>query len=56
LLVVEIEYLYDSRMSGRVFSIPFEFEHKSKRWPRKSARVQLCASHTPPAAPTGCTT
>jgi Flp pilus assembly protein TadG len=55
LLVVEIEYTYDSGYSGRVFNFPFEFEHKSKRWPRKSAKVQLCTSHVPPAAPVGCT-
>lgn len=44
LLVVEVEYTYNSELSGRVFTIPFEFEHKSKRWPRKSSRVQLCAT------------
>jgi Flp pilus assembly protein TadG len=55
LLVVEIEYTYDSGLTGRVFTTPFEFEFKAKRWPRKSSKVQLCAAHTPPAAPTGCT-
>ncbi|MDZ7629157.1 MAG: TadE/TadG family type IV pilus assembly protein [Parvularculaceae bacterium] len=56
LIVVEIEYTYQSAFSGEVFTVPFEFEHKSKRWPRKSTEVQLCTSHTPPAAPVGCTT
>ncbi len=56
LMVVEIEYTYNSALSGRVFTVPFEFEHVSKRWPRKSSEVQLCAAHNPPAAPTGCTT
>jgi Flp pilus assembly protein TadG len=42
LLVVEIDYEYDSGYSGRVFTMPFDFEQKAKRWPRKSTRVQLC--------------
>lgn len=56
LLVVEIEYTYQSGYAGRVFTIPFEFEHVSKRWPRKSPKVQLCTAHVPPAPATGCTT
>ncbi len=56
LMVVEIEYTYQSGFSSKVFTTPFEFEHVSKRWPRKSSKVQLCAAHSPPAAPTGCTT
>lgn len=56
LLVVEIEYTYVAGFSGRVFTFPFEFEHTAKRWPRRSTEVQLCATHFPPAAPTGCTT
>lgn len=47
LMVVEIEYTYDSGLSGRVFTVPFEFTHKSKRWPRKSGEVQLCATTDP---------
>ncbi len=55
LLVSEIEYGYVTGYVGRVFTFPFEFEHASKRWPRRSTEVQLCASHSPPAAPVGCT-
>ncbi len=55
LMVVEIEYTYQSGISGRVFTTPFDFGHVAKRWPRKSAKVQLCAAHSPPASPTGCT-
>lgn len=44
LIVVEIEYTYVSALSGKVFAIPFEFDYRSKRWPRKSAKVQLCAT------------
>lgn len=47
LIVVEIEYTYQSGYSGRVFNIPFEFQHSSKRWPRKSIEVQLCATTDP---------
>lgn len=44
LIVVEIDYTYNSGLTGKVFSIPFEFEHQAKRWPRRSAKVQLCAT------------
>lgn len=44
LMIVEIEYTYVSGVGGRVFTLPFEFEHKAKRWPRKSTEVQLCAT------------
>ena len=47
LLVVEVEYTYVSDLGGRVFTIPFEFEHLSKRWPRKSSEVQLCETTDP---------
>lgn len=47
LLVVEVEYTYNSALGGRVFAIPFEFEHLSKRWPRKSSEVQLCETTDP---------
>lgn len=47
LIVVEIEYTYHSGYSGRVFNIPFEFQHSSKRWPRKSFEIQLCATTDP---------
>lgn len=44
LIVVEYEYEYASSISGRVFSNPFFYEGAAKRWPRKSAKVQLCAT------------
>ncbi len=44
LMVVEVEYTYDSSLPGKVFSIPFDFEHSAKRTPRKSGVVQLCAT------------
>lgn len=44
LMVVEVEYTYDSSLPGKVFSIPFDFEHSAKRLPRKSGAVQLCAT------------
>jgi Flp pilus assembly protein TadG len=47
LLVVEVEYTYDSSLPGKVFTIPFDFEHVSKRLPRKSGEVQLCATTDP---------
>lgn len=51
LLIAEIGYHYDSGFTGRVFQMPFDFTHQSARWPRKSSRVELCAS----AAPASCT-
>ncbi|MEZ5895231.1 MAG: TadE/TadG family type IV pilus assembly protein [Parvularculaceae bacterium] len=42
LLVVEVDYEYDSGYAGRVFTTPYDFKQKAKRWPRKSTRVQLC--------------
>lgn len=47
LLVVEMDYEYNSGFSGRVFTMPFDFAQSAKRWPRKSARVQLCQSSDP---------
>lgn len=47
LLVVEFDYEYDSGISGRVFQTPFDFAQKAARWPRKSSRVQLCATADP---------
>ncbi len=47
LLVVEMDYEYDSGFGGRVFTTPFDFAQSAKRWPRKSARVQLCQSSDP---------
>lgn len=47
LLVAEIDYHYESDLTGYVISIPFDFKHKSARWPRKSSRVQLCATSDP---------
>ena len=42
LLVVEVDYHYESGMTGKVFALPFDFSHQAARWPRKSSRVQLC--------------
>lgn len=47
LIVVEIGYHYDSGLAGHVISIPFDFAHQSARWPRKSVKVQLCATSDP---------
>lgn len=47
LIVVEIGYTYDSGLTGHVFSMPFNFDHQSVRWPRKSTKVQLCATSLP---------
>ncbi len=44
LLVAEIGYQYNSGLTGRVFQLPFNFNHQSARWPRKSTKVQLCAT------------
>lgn len=51
LLVVEMDYVYNSEISGRIFSAPFDFSQSAKRWPRKSSRVQLCQT----SSPTTCT-
>lgn len=47
ILVVEVGYHYDSELTGHVFTIPFDFDHQSTRWPRKSAKVQLCQTSDP---------
>ncbi len=47
LIVVEMEYTYVTKLGGRVFNTPFEFEQIARRWPRKSPRVQLCATSDP---------
>ncbi|MFZ5616771.1 MAG: TadE/TadG family type IV pilus assembly protein [Pseudomonadota bacterium] len=47
MLVVEFDYDYNSGLSGRVFTTPFNFAQKAKRWPRKSTRVQLCQTSDP---------
>lgn len=47
LVVVEMDYEYVSALGGRIFSTPFDFSQTAKRWPRKSARVQLCQSSDP---------
>lgn len=47
LLVVEIDYEYDSGLTGKVFTVPFDFNQQSARWPRKSSRVQLCQTADP---------
>lgn len=52
MMVVEVEYTYQTGYTGRIFTFPFEFKHTAKRWPRRSPKVQLCAS----ADPATCTT
>jgi Flp pilus assembly protein TadG len=52
LVISEIGYHYDSGMTGYVISIPFDFSHRSARWPRKSNKVQLCQN----ANTSSCTT
>ncbi len=47
LIVVEMDYTYVSKLGGRVFTTPFAFDQMARRWPRKSPRVQLCASSDP---------
>lgn len=47
LVVVEMSYSYVSRLSGRVYEIPFEFKQTASRWPRRSPRVQLCQTADP---------
>jgi hypothetical protein len=47
LIVVEMSYTYVSRLSGRVYQVPFEFNQTASRWPRRSPRVQLCATSDP---------
>lgn len=47
LIVVEFDYQYDSGLTHYVFSTPFDFAERAMRWPRKSARVQLCQSSDP---------
>ena len=47
LLLVEMDYEYSSGFSGRIFTMPFDFSQSAKRWPRKSSRVQLCATSDP---------
>ncbi|MEQ1931533.1 MAG: TadE/TadG family type IV pilus assembly protein [Parvularculaceae bacterium] len=42
LVISEIGYHYDSGLTGFVISIPFDFNHRAARWPRKSNKVQLC--------------
>lgn len=47
LIVVEMDYTYVSALGGRVFDVPFEFSQMARRWPRRSPRVQLCATTDP---------
>lgn len=47
LVVVEMSYTYVSRLSGRVYEVPFEFNQTASRWPRRSPRVQLCQTADP---------
>ncbi|NWG71739.1 MAG: pilus assembly protein [Parvularculaceae bacterium] len=46
-IVVEVDYVYDSGLTSRVFHRPYSIEYESKRTPRKSTRVQLCTDATP---------
>jgi len=43
ILVAEISYTYSSAISKMVIP-PINFENSASRWPRRSMRVQLCAS------------
>jgi len=52
LIVVEIDYTYDSGLTSKVFHRPYVIAFDSKRIPRKSPRVQLCND----AVPAVCTT
>ena len=45
ILVAEISYAYSSSISRLVIP-PINFESSATRWPRRSMRVQLCASST----------
>lgn len=47
LIVVEMDLQYDSGLGGKVFTFPFDFSQSTMRWPRKSARVQLCQTSDP---------
>ncbi|MEQ1930676.1 MAG: TadE/TadG family type IV pilus assembly protein [Parvularculaceae bacterium] len=47
LIVVEIDYTYDSGLTSEVFHRPYTFDFEAKRLPRKSTRVQLCNTATP---------
>lgn len=42
LMVVEMTYPFTPRFSGHFISDPIVFERMSVRWPRLSAKVQLC--------------
>jgi Flp pilus assembly protein TadG len=44
LLIAEVGYHYERSYAGRVIKMPFDFASQAVRWPRKSARVNLCAS------------
>lgn len=47
LIVVEVTYTFDNGLTSKVFDRPYEFLRQAKRWPRKSARVQLCTDASP---------
>ncbi len=47
LVVVEMDFQYNSSIGGKVFSFPFDFNQMAMRWPRKSSRVQLCQTSDP---------
>jgi Flp pilus assembly pilin Flp len=47
LIVVEVDYIYDSGLTAKVFDRPYTFSRNAKRWPRKSTRVQLCNMASP---------
>lgn len=47
LIVVELSYDYTSTISSRLIGAPIEFRKSAQRWPRRSARVQLCDTVDP---------
>lgn len=44
LVVVEMEFDYDSGLTHKVLGVPIQFDRTVSRWPRKSAKVTLCGS------------
>lgn len=48
LIVVEFTYTYESGLTSKVFDRPYHFYRQTQRWPRVSARVQLCNDSNPP--------
>lgn len=44
LIVAEVTYSYTPTLRNRIISTPLTFKRQTTRWPRLSARVQLCAA------------